>query len=72
MRDGGRSRNAWGFQARNKEARSPGVPHNCGAMRSSSLVVLLCLLAVLGCGRGDSGSRQLIQNKGSDTIVNVA
>jgi phosphate transport system substrate-binding protein len=32
----------------------------------------LCLLAALGCGRGDSGSRQLIQNKGSDTIVNVA
>lgn len=32
----------------------------------------LCLLAALGCGRGDSGSRTLIQNKGSDTIVNVA
>ncbi|MBM4118184.1 phosphate ABC transporter substrate-binding protein [bacterium] len=36
-------------------------------------LVPLCLLAALvGCGRGDSGSRTLIQNKGSDTIVNVA
>lgn len=32
----------------------------------------LCLLAALGCGRGDSTSRALIQNKGSDTLVNVA
>jgi len=32
----------------------------------------LCLLAATGCGRGDSNSRALIQNKGSDTLVNVA
>ena len=35
-------------------------------------ILPLCLLAVFGCGRGDSSSRQLIQNKGSDTLVNVA
>lgn len=36
------------------------------------LAIVLALLSLVGCGRGDSGSRTLIQNKGSDTIVNVA
>lgn len=36
------------------------------------LAIAFALLALVGCGRGDSGSRTLIQNKGSDTIVNVA
>ncbi|MHC4550470.1 MAG: PstS family phosphate ABC transporter substrate-binding protein [Planctomycetota bacterium] len=39
-------------------------------MRSRS--ILVGLLALAACGRGSSRSRQLIQNKGSDTLVNVA
>lgn len=42
-------------------------------------LLALALLMVVGCGRpgsedsgGESGSRTLIQNKGSDTLVNVA
>lgn len=34
-------------------------------------LALLSLLSLLACGRGDT-SRTLIQNKGSDTLVNVA
>jgi phosphate transport system substrate-binding protein len=36
------------------------------------LLVSVLLLAVAACGRGSSRSRNLIQNKGSDTLVNVA
>ena len=39
-------------------------------MRTPVFAVLL--LAVAACGRGTSQSRKLIQNKGSDTLVNVA
>ena len=36
-------------------------------------LVLLTSLALVACGGpGGSGSRELIQNKGSDTLVNVA
>ena len=37
-----------------------------------TLVFSVLLLAVAACGRGSSRSRKLIQNKGSDTLVNVA
>jgi phosphate transport system substrate-binding protein len=37
-----------------------------------TLVLSILLLAVAACGRGTSKSRKLIQNKGSDTLVNVA
>jgi len=37
-----------------------------------TLVFSVLLLAVAACGRGTSQSRKLIQNKGSDTLVNVA
>lgn len=33
---------------------------------------ILSILVLVGCGRGDSASRQVLQNKGSDTLVNVA
>ena len=36
------------------------------------LLFSILLLAVAACGRGSSKSRKLIQNKGSDTLVNVA
>jgi phosphate transport system substrate-binding protein len=41
---------------------------------SRRLVYLVSILALVSCSRGDSGggSRALIQNKGSDTLVNVA
>jgi phosphate transport system substrate-binding protein len=37
-----------------------------------TLVFSALLLAVAACGRGTSQSRKLVQNKGSDTLVNVA
>jgi len=37
-----------------------------------TLLLSILLLAVAACGRGASRSRKLIQNKGSDTLVNVA
>jgi phosphate transport system substrate-binding protein len=37
-----------------------------------TLLFSILLLAVAACGRGTSKSRKLIQNKGSDTLVNVA
>ena len=39
-------------------------------MRLVGLGLVLCVL--VGCGRGDSAKRQVLQNKGSDTLVNVA
>ncbi|MEW6071398.1 MAG: PstS family phosphate ABC transporter substrate-binding protein [Planctomycetota bacterium] len=44
------------------------------AFGSGSAFVLACtlLLAALGGGCGSRGDRQVIQNKGSDTLVNVA
>ena len=36
------------------------------------VIRLLGLLLIVGCGSGSDGSRVLIQNKGSDTLVNVA
>ena len=38
------------------------------------ILTLSCALCVSACGGGGSGSgsRELIQNKGSDTLVNVA
>jgi phosphate transport system substrate-binding protein len=43
-------------------------------MRKLSIVLIALFLVVAGCSRGGSstGGRQLIQNKGSDTLVNVA
>ena len=35
-------------------------------------IILLAALSLVGCGRGDSNSRKVLQNKGSDTLVNVA
>ena len=35
-------------------------------------ILALMLLALVACGRSDGPSRTLIQNKGSDTLVNVA
>lgn len=40
-------------------------------MKRHSLIVL-CALGWLACGGGDSARRAVIQNKGSDTLVNVA
>ena len=37
-----------------------------------TLVLSILLLAVAACGRGTARSRKLVQNKGSDTLVNVA
>ena len=36
------------------------------------LAVGVALLVMIGCGSGDRASRTVIQNKGSDTLVNVA
>ena len=36
------------------------------------VVVVVALLALIGCGSGDRASRTVLQNKGSDTLVNVA
>ena len=36
------------------------------------LVVGVALLLAIGCGSGDRASRTVLQNKGSDTLVNVA
>lgn len=50
-------------------------------MRQVAIGALVVVLAMVGCGRpadgsgdagGSSGSRKVIQNKGSDTLVNVA
>ncbi len=38
----------------------------------SKLSLALVLVILTGCGRGGSNGRTVIQNKGSDTIVNVA
>ena len=36
------------------------------------LAVGVMLLVLIGCGSGEQAHRTLIQNKGSDTLVNVA
>jgi phosphate transport system substrate-binding protein len=43
-------------------------------IKNTGRIALLALLVVTGCGRGGDGdsSRKVIQNKGSDTLVNVA
>jgi ABC-type phosphate transport system substrate-binding protein len=40
--------------------------------RTAALLVTVALSLSCGGGEGGSGSRTLIQNKGSDTLVNVA
>jgi len=39
-------------------------------MKKATLALML--LALVACGRSDGPSRTLVQNKGSDTLVNVA
>ena len=44
-------------------------------LRSTAPLAVLSLLLLVACGRpepGSSGGRTVIQNKGSDTLVNVA
>lgn len=38
----------------------------------TNLLALLALIIMAGCGRPENSSRALIENKGSDTLVNVA
>jgi len=39
---------------------------------STALMALLLPLVISSCGRAEGGSRSVIENKGSDTLVNVA
>jgi len=41
-------------------------------MRTFGLFLAVVVVALAGCGRGGSRDRAVIQNKGSDTLVNVA
>ena len=38
----------------------------------TTIAALLLPLAILSCGRAEGGGRNMIENKGSDTLVNVA
>jgi len=38
----------------------------------SGILILLIAFVAAGCGGGRSGERSIIENKGSDTLVNVA